>query len=68
MRPAGFMIDVLITLSVTVRGTDEQVAVKIARDFADTLIPRKDVGMESNPEDGCMVLDELPADDTRDEP
>lgn len=86
MRPAGLIIDVPITLSVSVRGAREEIAMKVARDFADSLIPRRedflryiadatlpvgvsitDVGMESNPEDGCTVLDELAADDARDE-
>jgi hypothetical protein len=39
MRPHGFIIDVPVTLSVSVRGTTVAEAKRIAREFADTLSP-----------------------------
>jgi hypothetical protein len=76
-RPAGFIIDVPITLSVAVRGVSLEAAKEIARAFADTLQPTEqfiagyceragvsitEVSLESNPEDSCDVLDELEPD------
>lgn len=41
-RPAGFIIDVPITLSVAVRGTTRVEAKRIARDFAENISPTED--------------------------
>jgi hypothetical protein len=42
MRPAGFIIDVPVTLSVAVRGVPLETAKRIAREFADRLSPTGD--------------------------
>lgn len=42
-RPAGFIIDVPVTLSVSVRGTTLKEAQRIAREFADMLAPSEEV-------------------------
>jgi hypothetical protein len=39
VRPAGFVVDVPVTLSVAIRGADEETAKEIAREFAESLVP-----------------------------
>jgi hypothetical protein len=74
-RPAGYIIDVPVTLSVAVRGKTREEAFAIARAFAEALNPSEDfirgycdeIGagtiteatLASSTEDSCEVLEEL---------
>lgn len=42
MRESGFIIDVPVTLSVAVRGADEETAKRVAREFASRLEPSQE--------------------------
>lgn len=80
-RPAGFVIDVPVTLSVHVRGKSWEEAQKIARAFAESLSPSADyikgysdaidagiteATLEATTEESCEALDELEADEETD--
>lgn len=80
-RPAGYIIDVPVTLSVHVRGKSWKEAQAIARAFAESLNPSEDyikgysdsidagitaAFLESSTEESCQVLDELEAEEETD--